>query len=161
MKTVSTRELRFRKLFILLAFCFLVLFGASKIFGLMRNALCYPYLGCNIGFFGYDALLHFVSGMMEVAGLVWLGLRYRLYSFQDRFWKNAVFLIALIALIAVSWEFVEFAYDHFRMDILHTNLTNPNQMAQASNSDTMGDIFFSMLGSAITIFGTRLFKKGK
>ena len=56
-------------------------------------------------------------------------------------------VLAIAALIGVSWEILEFIFDHVRMDIFHVNLIYPNQMAQASNSDTMGDLSFGLLGA--------------
>lgn len=122
-------------------------------FGWMDNSRCFKYLGCNAGFFGYDALIHFLGGMIEAVFILWLAKKFPKFNFlQKNFWKNAVILIALIALLSVGWEFVEFGYDHVRMDILHQDLLYPtNRLRQPSNSDTMGDLFFGLFGAAVMI----------
>lgn len=118
---------------------------------LISNDKCFAVLGCNVGFFGYDALLHFVSGIMDAVVIVWLARKFPSISlFHQRFWKNFLIVIALVALIAVSWEFGEYCHDQFRMNVLHENLTMPNHLDQPSNADTMGDLTFSILGSALT-----------
>jgi hypothetical protein len=118
---------------------------------LIANDRCYALLGCNIGFFGYDAALHFVSGIMDVAFIIWLMRRFPAVDmFHERFWKNFLIIIALVALIAVSWEFVELCHDQFSMKILHENLTVPDTLDQPTNDDTMGDMTFSILGAALS-----------
>ena len=58
------------------------------------NYKCYAFLGCNMGFFGYDAALHFVSGLMDVALLLWLVRKFpALNIFQERFWKNFLIIV--------------------------------------------------------------------
>jgi hypothetical protein len=110
----------------------------NRFFGFMSDATCFHYLGCNAGFFGYDALTHFVCGIVIALGL------------KDKT-KNLLELLAYAALIGVCWEILEFGYDHFRMVVLHMNLTNPNTLSQPSNVDTMGDLIFGLLG---TFFGS-------
>ncbi|MGC9605249.1 MAG: hypothetical protein ABSF56_00605 [Minisyncoccia bacterium] len=118
---------------------------------LIANDRCYAILGCNIGFFGYDAALHFVSGVMDASLIVWLMRRFPAIDlFHERFWKNFLIIVSLVAMIAVSWEFGEFCHDQFRMKILHENMTVPNRLDQPTDSDTMGDMTFSILGAALT-----------
>ncbi len=143
-------------LFILLEF---VIAHALRFDGkdLMHNDLCFKYLGCNAGFFGYDALVHLTSGIFEAPILIWLYEKYyNIGLFHDLkrhdFLRNLVILIALITLICFGWEMVEFLYDQFRMDILHQTLFIPghlNNLVQPSDTDTMGDITFGMLGGII------------
>ena len=83
---------------------------------LMTNDKCFSWLGCNIGFFGYDALIHFISGTMDVALIIWLMTKFPSFSlFHNRFWKNLLTVVALVALIAVLWEILEFSHDYFRI----------------------------------------------
>ncbi len=126
---------------------------------LMANNLCYKYLGCNAGFFGYDVLVHFFSGMTEVVFILWLarGSAYYDIFHNNGFWKNFLILMGICALIGVSWEIVEFSYDHFRMDVLHMNLIHPNLLAQPSNADTMGDLTMGLIGAAFAAGISKLF----
>jgi hypothetical protein len=132
---------------IFLALSFLGNYGPT----LMTNDKCYSFLGCNVGFFGYDALVHFVNGIMEATFIVWLMARFPSFSlFHNRFWKNLLIVVIMVVFVAFLWEFSEFFHDQFRMKVLHENLTIPNTLDQPTNNDTMGDITFSILGAAIT-----------
>lgn len=132
----------------------LVWFVNGNLFGWMDNSLCFKYLGCNAGFFGYDALVHFFGGMMETIFILWLAKKSPKFNFflSQRLRKNFIILFALIALLSVGWEFMEFGYDRARMDVFHEDLLHPtNRLRQASNSDTMGDLFFGLFGAAVMI----------
>lgn len=117
----------------------------------MYNGKCFQYLGCNIGSFGYDAVVHFFSGIFEAILLIWLCHRFPKTNIlhEDSAWKNILVLIAFVALLAVGWELLEFAADHFRIYILHQNLTHPNILAQPNNTDTMGDFIFGLFGAFV------------
>ena len=129
---------------------------------LMTNDRCYQFLGCNSGFFGYDALVHFVSGTMDATLIVWLMRKFPSISlFHNNFWKNLVVIISMVALIAFCWELFELSHDQFRMKFLHEDLVALNRLDQPSNDDTMGDITFSILGATITIFVLKSFSKWK
>lgn len=118
---------------------------------LIANDKCYALLGCNADFFGYDAVLHFVSGVMTASLIIWLMKKYpEVNLFHEQFWKNVFIVVAIAALVAVSWEIVEYSHDQFRMAVLHQNLTSPNRQDQPSNSDTMGDMTFSILATGLT-----------
>ena len=113
--------------------------------------------GCNVGFFGYDAGVHFVSGVAEATLIVWLMRRFSSLSlFHDRFWKNFLMIVAIVALVGCLWEIGEFGRDQFRMGVLHENLTSPNTLDQPNNNDTMGDLTFSILGAVIAASIIRL-----
>jgi uncharacterized membrane protein YjdF len=128
---------------------------------LMNNIRCFKYLGCNAGFFGYDALVHFTAGIFEAPLLIWIFKRYyHINLFHDGpsdFWKNVFILIAVLAFLAFGWEMIEFIFDSYRAGILHQNLLVPNRLLQASDADTMGDMFFSIIGGVIGAFVTRFF----
>lgn len=129
---------------------FFVLFGASKLYGLMRDGTCFKYLGCNSGFFGYDGLLHFVFGIAFAGSIYWFLSTYpTFYTPQDVAWKNFLVFCAVVVLVGFIWETIEFGYDHVRMIVFHINLIQPNQMAQPSNSDTMGDMALGFLGALL------------
>jgi hypothetical protein len=117
----------------------------------MANGVCYRFIGCNSGFFGYDMIVHLVSGIMDAALIVWLMGKFpQANLLHGRFWKDALIIISLVALVAVSWEFCELSHDQFRMKVLGENMTTPNRLDQPTNDDTMGDMTFSIAGAALT-----------
>ncbi len=131
------------------------IFGEGLGGSLGANDKCYPYLGCTSGFFGYDAIEHFLFGVAAVLVLVWFFRAYPRFSlFSDIRWKDVLTLVALIALVSVFWELFECAHDLFRVDVLHQSLFNLqlhiNQLDQPSNLDTMGDLSFAILGSFLS-----------
>jgi len=92
-----------------------------------------------------------ICGVMFVAVILWLAKKYQHLNVfcSDNFWINFIILLALVALIEVGWELGEFFYDRFFFYILHIPLLHPNIQSQASSSDTMGDLFFSLVGAAL------------
>ncbi len=139
-------------LMVLLPIYIFALLSGDFWFHLMSNDKCYTYLGCNAGFFGYDALVHFLSGIIIAVSLLLIRHYYpEAAAFSHKKWMQALVIMGIAALIGVVWEILEFSYDHFRMDILHINLIYPNLLAQPSNSDTMGDLTFGLLGVLITL----------
>ncbi len=124
---------------------------------LIDNYKCYALLGCNMGFFGYDAVLHFWSGIMDVVLIIWLTRNFpALNIFRKQQWKNFLITISLVAFISVAWEIGELGHDQYRMKVLHQDLLNenlitPNHLDQPTNNDTMGDMTFAIIGSALTV----------
>ncbi len=145
----------------LAVFVFFEFIAGHLLWPAMNNSSCLNYLGCNAGFFGYDALVHFTAGIMETAFILWLINKYpNLNSFQYKFARNLFMFSCLIIFIGVFWEFFEFALDHIRMDLLHLDLLHPiNRLYQASNDDTMGDLFFGWLASILAILSIKIFKR--
>ncbi|MBU6142183.1 hypothetical protein KGO95_03675 [Patescibacteria group bacterium] len=131
------------------------IFGEGLGGSLGANDKCYPYLGCTSGFFGYDAIEHFLFGVAAVFVLIWL-FRSRFSLFSGVRWKDILILIALVALLSVFWELFECIHDLFRADILHQSLLDLrlhiNQLDQPSNLDTMGDLSFALLGAFFASF---------
>ena len=147
-----------RRLFVAMALWSGAQFGLGDIWGMMKNSQCFKYLGCNAGFFGFDAFVHFLAGILFIMFVLWLFHRYpKLNLLHANFWKTAVILLAIVALLGVTWEVIELAADHIRMDVLHENLTHPNRLAQPSNGDTMGDLTFALLGAALSIGALKKF----
>ena len=132
-------------------------FGVGTILGLMNNTRCFKYLGCNAGFFGFDALVHFLGGILYVTLILWLIDKYpKLNILHNNFWKNAIILLAIVVLMGVFWEIIEFSTGHFRTFVLHQNLTIKN-MPQPSNSDTMGDLIFGLFGGVAAVVLLKIF----
>jgi cation transport ATPase len=154
-KSPETRTLG--SLVIIFAIIFSFGVAGGHIWHWMSNEVCYRYIGCNVGFFGYDAIVHLFGGVLIVLTLLWLMRRYPSLNVlrNDNFSENFLILLAIVALVGIGWEIMEFSFDHWRTVILNENLLNPNTMAQPSNSDTMGDLVFGLFGGALTIFFTK------
>ena len=117
------------------------------------NSFCFRYFGCNAGFFGYDAFFHLFGGVLFASFFVWLARKYQSFNlFQNNAWKNFIILLAIVALLGIGWEFIEFGHDHvlnrfknlYAIKILHLE-----KLVQPTNSDTVGDLFFDLAGAAI------------
>ncbi len=119
----------------------------------IANSLCFRVIGCNAGFFGYDALLHCVSGIAETLTLFWMAERYSRFNVfhSSSIVRSAIMILGIVALLSITWEFIEFSYDSVRMAVFHMNLLSPNTLSQPTNADTIGDIALGLLGSALTL----------
>ena len=131
--------------------------GGEYIFAWAGNATCSTYLGCVEGFAGYDAFEHMFFGVAGALAIMWFCERYPQYSIlPSRHWKAALIIVAVIALAAICWEILEYAHDTVELDIFHMQLVNwrlhVNNLDQPSNSDTVGDLTFAVLGSIIGLF---------
>ncbi|PJA94643.1 hypothetical protein CO131_00390 [Candidatus Kaiserbacteria bacterium CG_4_9_14_3_um_filter_50_16] len=121
------------------------------------NSACYSYLGCDSGFFGYDAIEHFLFGFAAVLAIVWVCRKFPQYSIlSTSYWETGLVLVASITLIAVLWEIGECFRDAYLLDIAHETLLDfarhINYLAQPSNIDTMGDLAFNLFGSLLAVF---------
>ena len=137
-------------------FLILCILGEGLGGSLGSNPMCYKYLGCTEGFFGYDAIEHLFFGISAVWIISWIFQKYPKYSLlHGKRWKNVLTIIALIMLVSVAWEFFECAMDSFKVDILHQTLVDwklhINLLNQPTNIDTMGDLTFSLLGSTASL----------
>ena len=120
--------------------------------GWATNSYCYQYLGCNEGFFGYDAVEHLLFGFSLLLAFLFLGDRYEGISLiTTSRAKSIVTLLAYVALAAVIWEMFECGWDQYRVVILHETLfsfrLHIDALSQSSNLDTMGDISSTLLGA--------------
>jgi len=118
------------------------------------NTQCLRFIGCTTGFFGFDAIEHLLSGFVIFLVLLLFFRKYPQWSpLTGVWWKDALILIAAVNLISFAWELVECAHDVFRVAILHERLysvrLNIDLLDQPTNLDTMGDMTFNVLGSAI------------
>ena len=120
------------------------------------NTSCVKLLGCGSGFFGYDALEHFFWGFLAVAFIIRICIKFPSLNLlhNDALWKNVLLLLALLTLVSVGWELLEYARDHIMTRFAFFNnlaFLKPHSLAQPSNVDTMGDLTFDLLGGALGI----------
>lgn len=154
----NKKPFRFIFLFTFSFFIYALLIIAPYIWPvLMDNVTCFKYLGCNSGFFGYDAIQHLLFGSTLLFAIIWFCKKFPKYSiFEKERWKNIIILISLITLVALLWELLEFFHDSYNVTILHEHLLNYrlhiNTLDQPSNQDTMRDMFFNVFGAIIGIF---------
>ena len=151
---------------------FLSIFLITCVFGeglggsLGLNHSCLKYIGCSVGFFGYDAIEHFLFGVTATLSLVLLfeiSPKYSILDLNSKYWKNILIIIISVMFISVLWEFLECAHDVFRSNLLNQILINRklniNLLDQPNNLDTMGDLFFSLIGSIIPFFFIKIKNK--
>jgi hypothetical protein len=112
------------------------------------NDRCFRLFGCNIGFFGYDALIHLLSSIFEAVTIIWLMNKFNLFKYN--IWKNITLIIFIVFLLAVAWELCELVSDQIRLHSTTLELIHSNFFDQPNRSDTIGDIAFSILGAGIT-----------
>lgn len=130
----------------------------GEIVGLAANGTCYKYVGCTDGFFGFDAIEHFLFGVTLVWGVIWACRTFPKYSIlRIKPFETMVALISFVALIAVFWEFAECAHDAFRLYVLNNSYLlnfrlHIDLLDQPTNLDTMGDIAFSLFGGIVSLF---------
>ena len=120
--------------------------------------------GCNAGFFGYDILEHFSGGLFSALMITWLALRnQKINILHNDALKNFIIILAVIALLGIGWEILEFSHDHiFSQSALFQTMTifHPKNIVQPSNSDTMGDLVFDLLGATTAAIVLKLSKAG-
>ncbi len=149
-KKVKTHRLGVLAILFSAAFSFLSIWGNWS--GHMNNDVCYAYLGCNAGFFGYDAITHLLSGVAITTTLIWISARFAPLSIMTGvLWKDILILTACTVLISVFWEIGECIGDWMRMYWMHKDLLFPtNRLFQPSNADTVGDLTYCFIGGLIT-----------
>lgn len=124
----------------------------------MDSSLCFKYIGCNAGFFGYDALLHCISGGAGVLFFLWLNERKPGLQLLPKRQSVRIFLLlSAIALLSVCWEISEYSWDLFRtLSGFHVDLLHFYQPGQPSNADTMGDLTANLAGASATLVFIRV-----
>jgi len=135
----------------------LISLGGEVFFGWAANGTCSIYLGCVDGFAGYDAFEHLLFGIAAAFAVLWLCERYpNLSILPSSRWKAALVIVAVVALLSVCWEILEYMHDAVSLDIFHEPLRNfrlhINNLDQPTNGDTVGDLTFALLGSIIGFF---------
>lgn len=90
-----------------------------------------------------DIPAHFLGGIMTAAVFYWFFYRHPHYFDTSRsFWVTLTLVLGWSALTGVLWEFTEFSYD-LAIATYGFNL----KTLQFGLLDTLGDLFFDLLGS--------------
>jgi len=129
------------------------LFGHFSIEGIPKfySETCFGVFGCNPGFYGLDGYVHLIFGVSGVFMVLFVMYNFPFMSLlRDRVWRDFFIILSMAALIAVSWELLEFASDQYRTVVLHQDLITTHKLAQPTNADTVGDMFYQMLGATLT-----------
>ncbi len=125
-----------KKLAILL---FIAVFGTHALAVWGKWYFMYPWI---------DIPLHFAGGgMVALFALVFIASRQRLFPRESGcILVRTIFVLGCTALVGIGWEFFEFGYDA---------LFKPTQsvIAQIGSADTIGDLFFDLLGGAVVAAG--------
>ncbi len=106
--------------------------------GFTANNYCPNYLGCVTGFFGFDAVQHFMGGIISLFLIASFSEMYPEYSlFHHNRVKNFIILVSVSVLLAFIWELGEMSHDAWRFGILHFPLTlgGKHQLDQPTNLD--------------------------
>jgi len=88
-----------------------------------------------------DIPIHFSGGVLIGLMFLWLVDMYpRQFRLPGNFWARALLIVSFGALWGVIWEFTEFTYD---LTVIGYGL----KLAQQGVADTMGDLFFDIVGT--------------
>lgn len=133
-------------IFVILCALFALLeFVLGITYGWMASERCFPLLDCNIGPFGFDALVHFTSGL---ATGVFFALLVR-GSLREKTLRRQLFdLLVFGFCIVFAWELIEWIGDLINFGAIIGNFLDiPNQVLQLSRLDTIGDVIFGSIGT--------------
>lgn len=108
----------------------------------------------------FDIIMHFLGGFW--VALLFFNLNSKFNFLPDNLLTNnltinnltiLVLALGFVALIAVCWEFFEFLYDVF------ISSKGYSGVAQLGVADTIGDLFFGLLGGLIASIIIRMKQK--
>ena len=109
-----------------------------------------------------DIPMHFVGGFWVAITLVYLDSRFNLSLFKEKnFFLNLLIIVSFVALIGVFWEFFEFIYDFFSNGDTYANSIEGLKVAQQGLKDTIGDLFFDLVGGTVFVFLNKIFCSNK
>lgn len=97
----------------------------------------------------YDKIVHFSSGILVVfAGQEFFSIFQKQSGVQEKRrdirWFQILFLISVVALVAVGWECFEFLYDQLFDGSMQ-------ELVKSGVNDTMWDMIVSLIGGAIGV----------
>ncbi len=120
-----------------------------------NNEVCLRFIGCGKGFFGYDAIEHFLGGMLISVLVIWLCNRFPKHTLLNGNPRaNLLIILAVVVFVGVGWEMLEFLHDHMLREFAWFDrllLLRQSMLFQPSNTDTMGDLTIDLLGGILGI----------
>lgn len=94
----------------------------------------------------YDKIVHFSSGVLTaVVGQEFFNLQKRKNGGKYARWFQVIFLLGVVAIVAVGWECYEFLYD----EIFGGHM---QELVKSGVADTMWDMIASLIGGSLCIF---------
>ncbi len=125
-----------------LIFLFTFIFGVH-ILSIFRDwYFLFPWL---------DTPLHFLGGLFIGLSAIYLtNYLSRLFGDRNRL-EDFIFVLGAVSLIGILWEFFEFGLDYFY------SLGLIGFQSQLSVADTIGDLFFDILGGLAAVFSNWFF----
>ena len=104
-----------------------------------------------------DMPMHFLGGFWVAMAFVYLISKYQ-FPVSNEFLKQnflsfIIITLSFVALIGVLWEFYEFLSDVFLSSKEYA------QIFQQGAADTMGDLFFDLLGGTFFSLAFKLFSR--
>lgn len=115
---------------------------AFSLCGIVFLHYVFFFTGWYVRGWNLDFLLHFLSGAWLASfGAYFLFVRGPVRVSNRAY--AALLLLGFAALVGVLWEFHEYVFDAVNPD--------PSRYMQVSVLDTMGDLFFDLLGATMTV----------
>jgi hypothetical protein len=104
-----------------------------------------------------DMPMHFLGGFWAAMAAIALISNYQFpiskESIGQKFLPFLIVILSFVALVGVLWEFYEFLNDIF------LSSKNYTQIFQQGAADTMGDLFFDLLGGAAFMLIFKFFSR--
>lgn len=103
-----------------------------------------------------DVPMHYLGGLAAgLVALAWWGRDIESITFTKKAWlSTAIFqwcvVLGFVAVVGIAWEWMEFGLDHI------AGIREKIGASQTSLSDTMGDLFFDLLGATVAFLSTKL-----
>jgi len=97
----------------------------------------------------FDIPMHLLGGFWVA---MFFGYLNRKFFKLPNFWSAALLTISFVALFGVLWEFFEFFLNHL-------SFLQKFGDFQGDLADTMGDLFFGLLGGAMLVLLDRVLRK--
>lgn len=106
-----------------------------------------------------DIPQHFLFGILSGITFYWFAYKLpRIVNLSGNKFFIALLVVSWAVFLGMLWEFLEFTRDFILIDYLRHNI----RPAQLSNADTMGDLFFDLLGGlSLAIFMRLRYDKRK
>jgi len=102
-------------------------------------------------FLWIDIPMHFLGGVLAAVIFIWLCEKFPgHFNLSRNFFVTALAVLSFTALVGVLWEFSEFVYD------VVISSRGWGALASQGVRDTIGDLFFDLLGGLTVVVVRRL-----